>query len=50
VYSILSHGRVTHRPGLCKAGVSLQGYAFITSIKCSLDVLIAHALECIHAT
>jgi hypothetical protein len=35
VYSILSHGRVTHRPGLYKAGVCLQGYVLISSIKCS---------------
>jgi hypothetical protein len=38
VYSILNHGRVTHRPGLYKAGVSLQGYLLISSIKCSLVV------------
>jgi hypothetical protein len=38
VYSILSHGRVTHCPGLYKAGVSLQGYLLISSIKCSLVV------------
>jgi hypothetical protein len=35
VYSILNHGRVTHRPGLYKAWVSLQGYLLISSIKCS---------------
>jgi hypothetical protein len=40
VYSILNHGRVTHRPGLYKAWVSLQGYLLISSIKSSIGCLI----------
>jgi hypothetical protein len=39
VYSILNHGRVTHRPGLYKAWVSLQGYLLISSIKCYIGCL-----------
>jgi hypothetical protein len=46
VYSILSHGRVIHRPGLYEAEVSLQVYLLISSIKCSL--LVSFGRESVH--